>query len=445
MFNPRGVFFDNPVAKMDMRVQMRGNRPMIVWVLYLGMLVLIASIAYAGVAGGGVRSAAVVQQSLLGFNWSVMVTLSALVLLTAPALTAATIATEKQRRSLELVFSTPASPTLYAWGKLLSAYRTVWVLLVLAIPIAAVGYVMGGGTWLDILASFMIVSYNGLLLCAAAMAAASVSSNPISAVVIAYVLSGLIQLGLTLISGVSLAPMIYGGMGNVNPLGALNAFFAVAFAPAHTTMFGVSVPAFIPAGVIVFLISLVMVMGASSGMTRFGSPETKVFRSVLLGVSALIGMWCATDTAMGGNVFSAVLIPLAVVIGLLLPVYGSFETYGDQKFRDDGPFNFRRLFIGCPSSALPFTLVMVGLIVLPSAIRFGYSDLVSGTTSTSFGMGSAAFAGPNVTAHVLPTVYLFVLITFLWAMCRTVSRLTAVLSGARVLGIARFIGIAVAP
>lgn len=447
MFNARGIFFDNPVAKMDTRIQMRGNRPMVVWVLYLGLLTLIAGFAYWAVADSAHQSAVSAQNGLRGLNWTIMVTLSALVLLTAPALTAATMAAERQRRSLELIFSTPASPTLYTWGKLVSAYRNVWVLLVLAIPIAAVGYVMGGGTWLDMLASFMIVSYNGLLLCAAAMAAASISNNPIGAIVLAYALGAIMQLGLTILSAVGLAPLIYGGgTGNANPLGAFNAFFAVAYAPARTQILGVAVPTFIPAGVIVFLASLVIVMGASSGMTRFASNETKTFRAVLIALAAAGGLFCAIEPNLAGPGYTGLLMPLAVVFGLILPMYACFEPYGEEKNRDDGFFNVRRLLVGCPSSALPFTLTLLALLVVPSAVRHGYADLTTGTSFASFSFGgSASTSGPNWTTHILPAAYLFVFVSFLWIACRVVSRYTNTLGAARVLGVVAFVIVSVVP
>lgn len=449
MFSLRGIFFDNPVAKMDQRIQMRGNRPMVVWVLYLGLLTLIASFSYWAATFSSGKGAVAVQDSLRGFNWSVMVTLSALVLLTAPALTASAMAIERQRRSLELVFSTPASPTLYAWGKLISAYRTVWVLLILAVPIAATGYVMGGGTWLDVLASFMIVSYNGLLLCAAAMAAASIASNPLGAIVLAYILGGIVQLGLTIFSAASMSSLFYGGgVSNVSPVAAMNAFFAVGFAPARTDILGTSVPTFIPAGAIVFLASLVTVMGASSGMTRYGSPETKVFRGVLLAVSALVGVVFAFDNNMASSGYAVVLYVLVAVFGLMIPIYSCCEKHGDQKFRDDGLFNVRKMLFGCPSSALPFTLALVGLTTLPAAIRFSVDDFMKGTSLAfapfggSFGAGTS---GSNITAHALPTVYLFIFLTFLWIASRLISRFGATLGASRVLGVVAFLAIAIGP
>src|ERR1044072_9677517 len=103
------------------------------------------------------------QHPLKGFYNKIIYLLSTVMWLVAPALTATAIVSERQRKSLDLVFSAPVSPKYYLVGKMLSSYRYVWMLLVLSLPVTAACVVLGGAVWSEGLAAYGLLSLPGVI------------------------------------------------------------------------------------------------------------------------------------------------------------------------------------------------------------------------------------------------------------------------------------------
>src|SRR5689334_12664726 len=105
-----GVYFDNPTARRDYRAQLRGNRAVILWTLYLILLIGIGMLNYLDSAGADRMSVVEAQSKLQQFYQVVMGILGAMVAVVAPALAATTIVIERERHSLDLIFSAPVKP-----------------------------------------------------------------------------------------------------------------------------------------------------------------------------------------------------------------------------------------------------------------------------------------------------------------------------------------------
>src|SRR5579885_1647378 len=186
-----GVYFDNATSRRDYRAQLRGNRAIILWTVYLIVLIGLAMIVYSMSVEAGVTSVARAQATLQDFYQAVMMILGFMVILVAPALAATTIVMERERRSLDLVFSAPVRPKTLLVGKMISAYRYTWMLLVLSLPITAVCVVMGGATWLEVLFAYALLSLHAMLYSAVALAISAIASKPTGALVWTYIAVGL--------------------------------------------------------------------------------------------------------------------------------------------------------------------------------------------------------------------------------------------------------------
>ncbi|OWU66257.1 MAG: hypothetical protein CBB60_000430, partial [Armatimonadetes bacterium Cent15-Ar3] len=177
----RRTYFGNATATRDQRVQLRGSKAVVLFTLYLIIMALVLYIAYDSAIGYSSRSLATAQSNLQGFYWATIACLGVVVTIVAPAVGAFAIVTERQRRSLDLVFSAPVEPKFYLVGKLISAYRYVWLLLILALPFCAVSVTLGGTTWIQLFITFLLFSFYGLICVAFGLLLSSMSSRPIPA------------------------------------------------------------------------------------------------------------------------------------------------------------------------------------------------------------------------------------------------------------------------
>src|SRR5947209_4930518 len=137
-------------------------------------------------AGQGGVSITEVQENLREFYNILMVCLASILCLITPALTAGAITSERQRQSLDLLFSAPVSVKALLVGKLISSYRYTWMLLALSLPITAVCVVMGGATWSDVLAGYALLSFSALVLTAIGLVVSSMAPSVGAAILWTY-------------------------------------------------------------------------------------------------------------------------------------------------------------------------------------------------------------------------------------------------------------------
>ena len=150
------------VGVKELRGRMRGRRAFVVLTLYLVLLGLFAWMyelileqRYSASSGGtaAYASAAIGQELFAGL----MMVVTLLVVLLAPAFTAGAISLEREKQTLDLLVTTPISSFSIVFGKLLSALTYVFILIAASVPMTAVVFVFGGVGPDDVIRGYIVL------------------------------------------------------------------------------------------------------------------------------------------------------------------------------------------------------------------------------------------------------------------------------------------------
>lgn len=141
---------NNPVFKRETMVRSRSIRTPLVIFAFNGVLALAALLnMYQTVAQARISSS--IQYSTFLDLYAFVATLEFLLLMfIMPALTSGSISGERERQTLELLFTTKMSPTDIIMGKLLSAVEQLLVLVASSLPIVLLTFVYGSVNFLDL-------------------------------------------------------------------------------------------------------------------------------------------------------------------------------------------------------------------------------------------------------------------------------------------------------
>jgi len=390
------TYFGNATAVREYRAQLRGNRALYLWASYLGLLILLGGLAYSQIMSDEyAQSIATLQSELNSFYSTIIGMIAAVVCLVAPALTASSITAERQRRSLDLVFSAPVPPRYLLVGKMIASMRYLIMLLVLALPVTAVCVVMGGATWADVVGSYIVLLSSGIIFMAIGLAVSAQAPTLMSSIVNTYIGVGA-YLWFSSIFGMVFIASRFGG----GPLGTgatneapwsvvLLPFTAAYTSPTFTIISGVEVPNWILGLVFAFTFSRLLLSGAGSALSPFGSPETKSFRIHGIVFLAILGVLVAfplagtaTFAAFGASAAGAgsqgyefgIIVAVACIIAFwMIPALVCHAPDADRKFRHDGLFSLRQAIGGGTSGALPYLLMLWGTVVGVFTLVYAYA------------------------------------------------------------------------
>jgi len=371
-------YFNNAQAKRDFRTQLRGNRAIWLWSLYLSLLTIAATSSYgqitSGYGYGRPMEVYDMQQALKGLYGTMLTTITILITLIAPALTASAITTERQRRSLDLVFSAPVTPKYLLVGKMLGTYRYVWMLLVLSLPFTALAVVLGGATAWDVFTTYLSLSLVGLIYSAIGLLISSIAIRTGHAIFYSYLgVAGYLAVVTTALS-ILIYPTLHSATGSMRNPEWMNALL----------MFGGGLPVGMALGETPTLLSLVIFValalfivklfmaGAGSALTARAGKETAALRiqSIILLLLTSIAAYIGTSGPMGLSSgmpvkYLELAFSILLVLVAFLPTLTCFGTDGANRSRNDGLFRVRTMFTGTPAGGLPFILLCVGIMLAP--------------------------------------------------------------------------------
>lgn len=442
----------NPVVTRDLRVRMRGSKSYWHQAFYLGLLGVLALAGYGTAVGWGNTadpngmSAVDVQQHLQSFYYFIFITLAALITLIAPALTAVSITTERQRLSLDLLVTTPLTAPELLVGKMLSSTAFLALLLALSLPASALCVILGGATLGDVIRVYLLLAVDGLVLAALGLLVSCATRASLPALVWTY-LSVAGFLALTAFAYFATLASMYGRSAGttISPaasVGALNPFVAVYIGGQSFDVGSVHVPLWLGVGVIAVLLIRLLVTAAAYRLGRYGgSPIGSLRRQLLLlsglgvfGLAYGVFARAASMSALSGALRSAVtfdmleggLLFVFALSGLLLPSLFTPATPSEDDppgIAVDGWYSPRQAFFPEHAGSLPFFHLWLVCVVL----------------SAMGGLWAAGVVEARDWPPVLLTAFYLSGVGFLfWALCRRTASWVRGVTAGRALGFVLF-------
>jgi hypothetical protein len=384
LLETKETYIGNATAQRDFRTQLRGIKPILLWTSYLLLLIFSGMAVYGNLEGSGTRSLASLQWSLKGFYGTVLMILSGAVVVVTPALTAASIASERQRRSLDLILSTPLQIKSYLVGKLIASYRYTWMLLILSLPLVSMCIILGGATWGEVLVVYVRLSLFGILFTAIGLLMSVLAPKPVSAIVYAY-----IAVGFYIFLSTALAAFVETGSTSMSiPLVAsFSPFLDGVLATRSGFAYDTLLAAWLPLVVLVAFASKILLLGAASAMSGYRSPYTINLRiHIVFAVAAIVALLCIalpdsimfglTSSLLGthssgsygstpgfthalGRYTGLFLCAGAIFFHWAIPFIACFSPVAEKRFQPNGIFKLRETFSGTPAGALPYLLLIV--------------------------------------------------------------------------------------
>jgi ABC-2 type transport system permease protein len=144
----------NPVLSRELRGRIRGNRALIILVIYLTITAAVTLLVYAAAASsfsGGISDPEAGRGIGKAIFLTVMTASLIQVCVITPSLTAGTISGEKERQTYDLLITTLLSPLQIAFGKLASALAFALLLILAALPMAGLSFLFGGVSGVELL------------------------------------------------------------------------------------------------------------------------------------------------------------------------------------------------------------------------------------------------------------------------------------------------------
>ena len=148
---------NNPVYKREMLVRSRSFRIPLIIMIFNGILALVALLnMYQSIAQVKV-SGSVRYENFLQLYAFVAALEFMLLMFIMPALTSASISGERERHTLELMFTTKIRPAEIIVGKLMSAFSQLMTLVVASLPVLMLTFIYGSISSEDLM--ILLVSY----------------------------------------------------------------------------------------------------------------------------------------------------------------------------------------------------------------------------------------------------------------------------------------------
>jgi ABC-type transport system involved in multi-copper enzyme maturation permease subunit len=203
--------FLNPIVDKELRSRMRTSRASLLVSFYLLTLAGVGWFTYVIVqrqAAGGVANGELSVHVGTTIFRALAVWELVLIVFIAPVLTAAAIAGEKERQTLDLLLCTRVRPSSIVIGKLVASLLFALLLLVASVPVFSVVFLFGGVELSQVIGVAAVLGVTALAIGAIGLLCSTVMRRPTGATVVAYVLAFLylvVPMGTSLIFPTSVA------------------------------------------------------------------------------------------------------------------------------------------------------------------------------------------------------------------------------------------------
>lgn len=191
----------NPVTNKELRSRMRGARAYIILTVYLALLSGLVGIIYLTIAA---TEEAVLSpetfQTIGKTVFGVVLGLQfALISIIAPALTAGAIASERERKTYDLIRTTLLPARALVNGKLLAAVLFLLLLLFAALPLHSLAYLIGGIGFIEIGVSTLMLVICTFAFCTIGVFFSSLLKRTLPATILTYLFSSGFVVGLPIL------------------------------------------------------------------------------------------------------------------------------------------------------------------------------------------------------------------------------------------------------
>jgi ABC-type transport system involved in multi-copper enzyme maturation permease subunit len=194
----RLFLLDHPLLLREVRTRMRGTRTFIIVGVYDLLLILFMGLIYASHVSRGQWQYSNVELGRSIFGWVSYAQL-VLMLLIAPGITSGSIATERERRSLDVMAISLLTPREIVWGKLLSSTSFSLVLLISSVPLIGICFMFGGLGPVELAKTLVLIVASILFYSSMAVFFSAACKRTVVAVVLTFVCVLAITLGLPLL------------------------------------------------------------------------------------------------------------------------------------------------------------------------------------------------------------------------------------------------------
>jgi len=189
---------NNPVLRRELIERVQGMKVVIFVTLWLALLILVLILAYQGSVAFnrefGLDVASIGRVGRQIFEW-VLFGMLVLVLFLVPGLTAGAITGERERQTLVPLQMTMMRPRDIIVGKLSAALAFLVLLVIIAMPLLAVSFLVGGLGFFDIIRGLGMLIFTGLVLGSVCVALSAKFRRTTASTVVSYATSFIFAVG----------------------------------------------------------------------------------------------------------------------------------------------------------------------------------------------------------------------------------------------------------
>lgn len=364
-----GVALQSPILVREMRALLRGRKFFVSHMLLLTVLAGVLLIAATTAAAGSENEDPAHVGRVL--YWAFFVGLSVVIIFLVPAFSCTAITTEREGKTLDLLLTTTIRPWEVIWGKLLSAMTVILLFMASALPLVTVCFLFGGVSPWDLAVLYMLVLFGTLVVSSVSLSVSAHCQESKSSVVISYVLTLIIVVGMVAVY-VAIAGALFGSGTGGRGASAFSAVFTGYDWREQALIF--LAPAFL--GLSVFAGNFAAATNRLKPATANRSTNVRVIWMLFLMI-ALLFYWLTAfvETDLGkvtrGDWSDWLVWSLSVAAPLfwLGAIYFASEEallpprVAEDSARLNGPLLPLRIFMPGPLTGVAYAAFFVGLVL----------------------------------------------------------------------------------
>ncbi len=364
-----GVALQSPILVREMRALLRGRKFFVSHMLLLTVLAGVLLIAATTAAAGDEKGdPAQIGQILY---WAFFFGLSVVIIFLVPAFSCTAITTEREGKTLDLLLTTTIRPWEIVWGKLLSALTVILLFMASALPLVTVCFLFGGISPWDLAVLYMLVLFGTLVVSSVSLSVSAHCQESKSSVVISYVLTLIIVVGMVVVYW-AIADALFGSGAGGRGASAFSAVFTGYDWREQALIF--LAPAFL--GLSVFAGNFAAATNRLKPATANRSTSVRVIWMIFLMVALLLywltafvetdlgkilptdwSDWLVWSTSVAAPLFWLGVIYFASEEALLPP------RVVEDSARLKGPLLPLRIFMPGPLTGVAYAAFFVGLVL----------------------------------------------------------------------------------